>query len=594
LSQTPTQFYTNKTTSLNSKLKELKGKLRSFVLYRLLAFIGIIIPWWPLNFLDFNIQIVVSIVFIILFFILIKKNKKLNDQKRFLEQQLELLANEEKCLQKDYLNNETGEAFKENDHAYIFDLDIFGIGSLYQYITRASTQIGKQRLAHWLSKPQLDIDELKRRQEAIEELSNFNDLRLEVQTHGLLTEEKEGDVDRVIAWVKEEGKFDLKGWHRILLIVVPVFSIGVIISLSFGLISGQLFGVLICLPLIITGIYLKNTQETYKNLDKGFKAVAKFHDIFYNIENQRFNCDRLIEIQKNAVGAHQALTELNQVISAFDQRLNLLVAFFMNMVLAWDLKCMVSLAEWQKKYQGDTELWFDSLAQFEAISSLANFRYNHHKETIFPSFNSTGEMNAQGLGHPFLMQENRVDNDFSINNKNFAIITGANMAGKSTFLRTLGISIVLANAGSSIIAKSFNLQPIQIFSSMRTSDSLQKNESYFYTELLRLYHLVNRLAKGEKLFIILDEILKGTNSKDKAEGSYKFIKKILLLDAMGVIATHDLSLCEIEKEFPDRVSNLYFDVTIKDDDLSFDYKLRQGICSNMNATFLMKKMGITD
>ncbi len=593
LIDTSMQYYNQKIAQQEIVLSEIKRQLKNMVFYRLLAFLGVVLPWF-LGDLPLKYQLGLSVLFLILFFVLVKRNVKINAKKKFVETQLKLLENEKLCLDKNYQNNPTGEEFKESDHAYIFDLDIFGEGSLYQYITRAATLIGKQRLASWLSKPELDVRELKQRQNAVEELHALPDLRIEVQTNGLLSNEQPGDVQRVIDWVKGASHFKLKKHYRFLLTLIPVFAVVLTLLFYFGLIAGQVFSFLIALPLIIAAKHFKNTQETYKKLDQGFKAVAKFHSVFHEIEKQQFKSQKLREIQANAAGAHQALKELNQVISAFDQRLNLLVAIFMNMVLAWDLRCMVGLATWQEKHQGNTANWFEALAQFEALSSFATFQFNHQEETEFPTFNTSGSMEGKQLGHPFLQRENRVDNDFSIQDNSFAIITGANMAGKSTFLRTLGISIVLANAGSSIIAKSFDLQPIQIYSSMRTSDSLQKNESYFYTELLRLYHLVNRLAKGEKLFIILDEILKGTNSKDKAEGSYKFIRKILQLDAMGVIATHDLSLCEIEKEFPDHVTNLFFDVTIQGDDLSFDYKLRKGICSNMNATFLMKKMGITD
>lgn len=580
--------------TLNDRLLVVKSTLKKLVFLRLLVFMLIFTPWFFLSSLSVSNRVIISFVFVVFFFVLIKKNKKVADQKEYLLKLIAINVNEIQCVNKDYSANESGKNFIVDDHSYSNDLDVFGNGSLYQYITRAATNEGKKTLANWLSTPNLSIEKLVSRQQAIEELNQQVSWRQELQASGQLSEEQPGDVDDVIDWVKKPDNFKIYLWHKIMLILVPVYAVVVTFLLSVDLISGQEFTMYIFAPLIITGIYFKKTQESYKKLNKGFKSVAKFGLIFKKIEENNFESELLRTIKKNSAGASEALNELNSIIGAFDQRMNLLVAFFMNMYLAWDLRCMVNLAKWRLKYAGETKHWFESLGTLEALSSFGNYRYNHIDETVFPSFNNTGDVEGVGLGHPFLPKKDRVDNDFKVSYKNFAIITGANMAGKSTFLRTLGINIVLANAGGSVIAKSFSLKPIQIYSSMRTSDSLQKNESYFYTELKRLHGLVNLLANGEQLFIILDEILKGTNSKDKAEGSYKFIKKILQLDAMGVIATHDLSLCEIEKEFPSRVNNLFFDVSILGDDLSFDYLLRDGICSNMNATFLMQKMGITD
>ena len=197
---------------------------------------------------------------------------------------------------------------------------------------------------------------------------------------------------------------------------------------------------------------------------------------------------------------------------------------------------------------------------------------------------------AEYIGHPLLNTSKRVNNNFSIDNQQFFIITGANMAGKSTFLRTISLAVVMANMGLPVCAKSFQYSPVKLITSMRTSDSLADDESYFFSELKRLKFIVEEI-KEENYFIVLDEILKGTNSTDKAIGSKKFVKKLVGSNSTGVIATHDLSLCEIENELTE-VQNYYFDAEIIDDELHFDYKLKNGICKNMNASFLLKKMDI--
>jgi DNA mismatch repair ATPase MutS len=279
-------------------------------------------------------------------------------------------------------------------------------------------------------------------------------------------------------------------------------------------------------------------------------------------------------------------------MSAFDNRNNMLMGVLLNMFLFWDVLCIFRLRKWHSVYGPSINSWLETLGQWERTSSLALYSFTFAESLVTPTFENNCDLKAQDLGHPLMLTKARVDNSIELGIHDFAIITGANMAGKSTFLRTLGVNMVMAMAGAQVVSKSMKMEPRELYSSMRTSDSLQSDESYFYNELKRLHLLINSLEEKKSRFIILDEILKGTNSKDKAEGSFRFVEKLLGYDVSGVVATHDLSLCEIQTKYPDRIQNLYFDVEISNDDLSFDYTLRPGVCSNMNATFLMEKMGI--
>ncbi len=233
--------------------------------------------------------------------------------------------------------------------------------------------------------------------------------------------------------------------------------------------------------------------------------------------------------------------------------------------------------------------WFEVVTFFDAYNSLGNFAFNH-PDYVFPTINNEHVINAKQLGHPLLKKDKRVDNDIQINNEQFFIITGANMAGKSTFLRTVSLHIVMANTGLPVCAASSTYHPVKLITSMRTSDSLTDESSYFFSELTRLKLIVDAIQK-EPYFIILDEILKGTNSTDKAIGSRKFVEKLVASKATGIIATHDLSLCDIETELL-QVKNYYFDAEIINDELHFDYQFKTGVCKNMNASFLLKKMEI--
>jgi DNA mismatch repair ATPase MutS len=282
------------------------------------------------------------------------------------------------------------------------------------------------------------------------------------------------------------------------------------------------------------------------------------------------------------------------MLDAFDQRNNMLVGIVANAFALRDLQLCYKIEAWIDTNQDQVAHWFDVIAFFDAQNSLGNFVFNHPDHCFPEIVSSKFVIDAQQLGHPLISKEKRVDNDFSIQGTNFFIITGANMAGKSTFLRTVSLSIMMANIGLPVCAKSFDYSPIKLITSMRTSDSLTDDESYFFSELKRLKMIIESVQLTEKpgdYFIILDEILKGTNSTDKAIGSRKFVERLVKLGAMGIIATHDLSLCEISKDLSE-VKNYYFDAEIIDNELHFDYTFKEGICKNMNASFLLKKMEI--
>ena len=301
------------------------------------------------------------------------------------------------------------------------------------------------------------------------------------------------------------------------------------------------------------------------------------------------------EIKKQGKKASEIFLQFSKMLDAFDQRNNMLVGIVANAFALRDLQLCYKIEAWIDTNQDQVAHWFDVIAFFDAQNSLGNFVFNHPDHCFPEIVSSKFVIDAQQLGHPLISKEKRVDNDFSIQGTNFFIITGANMAGKSTFLRTVSLSIIMANIGLPVCAKSFDYSPIKLITSMRTSDSLTDDESYFFSELKRLKMIIESVQLTEKpgdYFIILDEILKGTNSIDKATGSRKFVERLVKLGAMGIIATHDLSLCEISKDLSE-VKNYYFDAEIIDNELHFDYTFKEGICKNMNASFLLKKMEIT-
>jgi len=297
-------------------------------------------------------------------------------------------------------------------------------------------------------------------------------------------------------------------------------------------------------------------------------------------------------IGERAGEADVKVNRLASLVRTFDARLNSMTSLFVNSLLLYDLQCVYRLEKWKSENAPELMRWLDTIKETEALISLATFSFNH-PQFNFPSVNDEQKLAAKGLGHPLLGDDERVVNDVHLDEEaSIIIITGANMAGKSTFLRTLGVNVVLALAGAPACAEAFECPLVNLRTGMRTADSLKENQSYFYAELDRLKSIMDELRSGKRLMILLDEILKGTNSTDKQAGSIALVKQLADYPCLVVIATHDLALGDLESLYPQKVSNCSFEANIEDDHLSFDYKLKKGIARKMNATFLMKKMGI--
>jgi DNA mismatch repair ATPase MutS len=345
--------------------------------------------------------------------------------------------------------------------------------------------------------------------------------------------------------------------------------------------------------LLISGIFLKKVNQLYFNANKAKDIFRQYYQLLLLIESAKFesefNKENQLKIQSANEKASLIFKRFSSALDALDQRNNMLFGVLANGFALWDLKQSANVEKQMNRYKNNMKHWFDVVSYFDAQNSFANFCFNH-PNYVFPKLSSEHLISAEDLGHPLLKEAKRKDNPFSIDKQQFFIITGANMAGKSTFLRTVSLAIIMANCGLPVCAKEFNYQPIKLISSMRTSDSLAEEESYFFSELKRLKQIVSAIEK-DTYFIILDEILKGTNSKDKAEGSQQFVQKLVASNSTGIIATHDLSLCALEKNHKE-IENYYFDAQIIADELHFDYALKKGICQNMNASFLLRKMGI--
>ena len=299
------------------------------------------------------------------------------------------------------------------------------------------------------------------------------------------------------------------------------------------------------------------------------------------------------EFESNGKKASEVLNTLAKELDRLDLRNNLILYALLEGSLFWQLRQMLRIERWKQEHGTHLLQWLEALGKLDALCALGTFAFNHPGYAYPTITDKPFIFRAKDMGHPLMPQKQCIANDAEIpQHPYFLIITGANMAGKSTYLRTIGCNYLLACIGAPVCCSSLEIYPAHLMTSLRTSDSLANNESYFFAELKRLQQILERLKNGEEMFIILDEILKGTNSMDKQKGSLALVKQLLHLKTNGIIATHDILLGELKQHFPNEISNYRFEAGIQNDELTFSYKLKEGVAQNMNACFLMQKMGI--
>jgi len=585
----PLEFYVQQKTELEKEAAALKRKSLNLSVLRFIVFLvtcGLVY----FTFGSYSEVIIVAFSGFFLFSFLVLKYHNLKRKKEVVEAKIHINKTEIKVLDKDFHYLKSGEEFVNPAHFYSNDIDLFGKGSFFQYLNRTATIDGKTVLANTLTENK--ITAILEKQNALKELSEKVIWRQHFSALASLVVVKSTSKSIVI-WISNYASVLSKYLIKIQ-IGFSLISLALIGFLTFGFISFSYLIIWFFVGLFITSKFGKKTLQIYTEIDKISDTFRQYHKLLNEIENEEFTS----EILKNKKGiikseekkASSIVKEFSKILNTFDQRNNDVIAILGNGLFLFEIYNACTVEKWIFKYQHSVKDWFEVVAFFDAQNSLANFNFNHPK-FVFPDISDKKEIiKSAKLGHPLLKVDKRIDNNFSIDDAQFFIITGANMAGKSTFLRTVSLSIVMANCGLTVCAESFQYSPVKLITSMRTSDSLTDDESYFYSELKRLKFIVDEI-KGEKYFIILDEILKGTNSKDKAIGSKKFVEKLTKSKSTGIIATHDVSLCELENEFSG-VKNYYFDAEIIKDELHFDYTLKNGVCKNMNASFLLKKMEI--
>lgn len=541
---------------------------------------------------EFRIAAVIALVGIGIFLFLVSRHTDLKYKRDKIKELVSINELELRVLDRDFHDLPAGKEYDDPLHPYSQDIDLFGKGSFYQYLNRAALKEGANKLANILTEN--SIDEIEKKQEAVKELAGMAKWRQEFTAVASLVKTETASMV-VLNWFRNYKTF-IPGYMRWLPHVFAGISLLAITAYVLEYLTGFQLFLWFLAGLLYSGYYFKNVSLLSGSVNKVQDTFHQYHQLLSLIENTEFSSEILKEKREKIVAgsgkASVIFRKFSKAIDSLEQRNNIFLGFLLNGFMLWDVRQSYKLEKWIISNRHHVENWFEVIEFIDSYNSLGNFAFNH-SDYSFPEISATGlVIEAQNLSHPLLDPKKRVANDFKIENEQFFIITGANMAGKSTFLRTVSLQIVMANIGLPVCADRCEYRPIKLITSMRTTDSLSDDESYFFSELKRLQYIVGEI-KTDEYFIILDEILKGTNSTDKAIGSRKFIQKLIKSRSTGIIATHDLSLCEVSDELP-QVENHYFDAEIINDELYFDYTFKDGICQNMNASFLLKKMNIVD
>ncbi len=532
------------------------------------------------------------------FLLLVKLHNRLYHQKDWHEASIRHYRAELASLLNDYSAFDGGKEWIDASHPFSLDLDVFGEHSLFQCLNRTCTPFGKDTLSRWLRQPLDNKVEIESRQQAIQELGRYNDFRETFRITGCLYKDDKTTMEDLKKWIEAPSVFLQKKSNQWICWAVPCINILLFTLGMFGVISMSWFGLVFCTFTIASSNLIRKITRIQESYNKTLKMLSTYAHLIELADKQSMKSTLLVSLKQgfesNGKKAPEVLGVLSKELDRLDLRNNLILYALLEGSMFWQLRQMLRIERWKQEYGTHLLQWLEALGKLDALCALGTFAFNHPEYTYPIITDEPFVFQAKDMGHPLMPRQQCVVNDADIPQRPyFLIITGANMAGKSTYLRTIGCNYILACIGAPVCCSSLRIYPAHLMTSLRTSDSLANNESYFFAELKRLQQILERLKKGEEMFIILDEILKGTNSMDKQKGSFSLVKQLLGLKANGIIATHDLLLGELKQHFPNEISNYCFEADIQNDELTFSYKLREGIAQNMNACFLMQKMGIS-
>jgi len=583
-------FYNERERLFQTECDLLEKRIRLFswsrvtvmILILAFAYLGFSNPvfYWPV------------LLLLIGFILLVRKQTALTDKKQ-LKHYLSLLNKKEaKVLQFESIDFPDGIHFSDVHHPYSHDLDLFGQGSVFQYLNRCGTQLGEAKLANDLKRLNYSAETLLKREATVRELGAMVDFRQQVWALGRQINDAAFDRHLLFKWLEQKPFIYKRQVYTMMRWFIPAvtLSVGLLTLINWSFFS--LFIMMVIVQLTIAGFHSRRITEFQQILTTTGNVMMSYARIFRLLSIQQVSSELLKSHQVTAMKASEKVNQLAVLVHALEARMNPMAQQFGNGLFLYDFHAVSRLEKWREDNGKELPGWIESLAEWDSLLSLATLHFNF-PEYAFAKPNTEIILEGEAIGHLLIARNERVNNDFVLGKPaNVFLVTGANMAGKSTFLRALGVNFVLGRIGSPVCAAKWKTPLIDLHTGMRTTDSLQEHQSYFFAELNRLRLIMQELNAGRQMFILLDEILKGTNSTDKQMGSRELLKQLKDKEALVVLATHDIALGDMEKFYPEQIANACFEGIIEQDQLLFDYKLHSGIAKKANATFLMQKMGI--
>ena len=592
-----TDLYQHKVEETGNKLVSLRSRSRAFILTEIGSFlvaIGFVVLY---TLKDNAAWTLLCALAALLFYLYIRRRDVLNDRKiKRGEALLQVYQNEIAYQKGDYSGFDAGEQYVSPQHPYTFDMDVFGIGSLFQRMNRTISTGGSDQLAACLStewgsaKREKLVVQIRQRMASIDELGKEETFLSEFKSLGVKNQINTNEVLKTLTDVHRQS-------------FPKLFQSSLLRYFCYA----DLFGFYVCIILSIIGLapfmfpvwwgmfnFMFSLLCGHKHMRVISELIAKVHTqvdgylhVLKLINKTDFRSAELRALKAQLSGAEESFEQLELILQKIDNRSNEVGVFVFNSFALIDITIVRLFLRWQQRYEQRTNEWINSLNLFDALVSMGNYRLNEDR-AVQAEISEENKVvyEAKNLYHPFL-GEKAVENDFNIRDHEYYIVTGANMAGKSTFLRSLGINYLLAMNGLPVFAEHLKVSVFHLFTSMRTTDDLTHGISYFNAELLRLKKLLGSLCDDVPSLIILDEILKGTNSLDKLNGSRLFLQYIAERNVTGVIATHDLELSKMEEEYVGRFHNYCFEIELGEN-ITYSYKITKGVARNQNATFLLK------
>ena len=532
---------------------------------------------------------------IIIFIVVVKRQGILSKHEAYLKNLLWIYQNEVNLTTGGENGYDHGGAFENDDHPYLSDLDIFGKSSLFALINRCMTKTGIEKLSNHLiseSDKVIILDRQAAVQEVVLKINSTFDFRAILKGHDVSQIEELKYKFR--EQLSEQLKFTQQQFLRIYVKIVPFLSLTLLLAgILFGGKLWSVFSVFMLIHSAITFYYTKWVNKVYHGFGGSALLLNDYASAIWWTENKEWQSSYIQDLFESSDKVSLEIKKLAKIIQAFDARLNILLGALLNFFFLWDLRCCIKIDHWHQNAAHRVENGLNRIGHFEELISVATLSYNHPNWT-FPKIEDQFFFSACTMGHPLIPTMKRVDNDFDLPHQpTVDIITGSNMAGKSTFLRTVGINMALAYLGAPVCADKMQLSIFKLLTYMRIKDSLNESTSTFKAELNRLKMILTNVVLYKNSFVLIDEMLRGTNSKDKFMGSKVFIERLINLGTPALFATHDLQLSELKETHEHAVRNFHFDIQINDGEMDFDYKLKEGPCTIFNAAILLKEIGLS-